>query len=57
MSDATGCWTISDVPLQCGAMLPQLRLVYQTYGELASDRRNVILYPTPTVPNIETLTG
>ena len=46
MSDATGCWTISDVPLHCGAVLSQMKLVYQTYGELASDRRNVILYPT-----------
>jgi homoserine O-acetyltransferase len=27
-------------------MLPHIRIVYQTYGNLASDRSNVILYPT-----------
>ena len=32
--------------LQCGAVLPQAHLVYQTYGELNHDRTNVILYPT-----------
>lgn len=32
--------------LHCGAVLPEARLVYQTYGELAGDRGNVILYPT-----------
>jgi len=39
-------FTLENVSLQCGAVLPQAQLVYQTYGELASDRRNVILYPT-----------
>ena len=38
--------TLKNFPLQCGAVLPQAHLVYQTYGELASDRSNVILYPT-----------
>jgi homoserine O-acetyltransferase len=37
---------LKEFELQCGAVLPAARLVYQTYGELASDRRNVILYPT-----------
>lgn len=32
--------------LQCGATLPRAQLIYQTYGELAKDRSNVILYPT-----------
>lgn len=39
-------FTIDSFPLQCGVVLPQAHLVYQTYGQLAPDRRNVILYPT-----------
>lgn len=46
MSPAAGCWTARQFSLQCGATLPQVRVVYQTYGELADDRSNVILYPT-----------
>jgi homoserine O-acetyltransferase len=46
MSQTPGCWTAKDFTLQCGATLPQLRVVYQTYGELRGDRSNVILYPT-----------
>ena len=41
-----GCFILKDFALQCGKVLPQAKLVYQTYGELAGDRRNVILYPT-----------
>ncbi|MDJ0534641.1 MAG: alpha/beta fold hydrolase [Xenococcaceae cyanobacterium MO_207.B15] len=37
---------IKDFPLQCGAVLPEATIVYKTYGELNSDRTNVILYPT-----------
>jgi homoserine O-acetyltransferase len=37
---------IKNFQLQCDAVLPQSQLVYQTYGELNSDRSNVILYPT-----------
>lgn len=40
------CWSAKDFPLQCGAILPEARVVYQTYGNLARDRSNVILYPT-----------
>ncbi|MBF2028432.1 MAG: alpha/beta fold hydrolase [Oscillatoriales cyanobacterium C42_A2020_001] len=40
------CYTLENFDLQCGAVLPQAQVVYQTYGELASDRSNVILYPT-----------
>ena len=40
------CLTLKNFELQCGAVLPQARLVYQTYGELNGDRSNVILYPT-----------
>ncbi len=32
--------------LQCGVIVPKLQLVYKTYGQLASDSQNVILYPT-----------
>jgi len=39
-------YILPNFELQCGAVLPEARVVYQTYGELASDRRNVILYPT-----------
>jgi homoserine O-acetyltransferase/O-succinyltransferase len=37
---------IPNFELQCGAVLPEVKLVYQTYGELRDDRQNVILYPT-----------
>ncbi|MGP1382415.1 MAG: alpha/beta fold hydrolase [Thainema sp.] len=46
MSRSAGVWTAPDFPLQCGVTLPQVRVVYQTYGELNCDRTNVILYPT-----------
>lgn len=39
-------FSISDFPLQCGVVLPEAKLVYQTYGELNPARSNVILYPT-----------
>jgi homoserine O-acetyltransferase len=39
-------FTIQDFELQCGVVLTKAELVYQTYGELNSDRSNVILYPT-----------
>jgi homoserine O-acetyltransferase/O-succinyltransferase len=51
---------IENVQLQCGAVLPEAKLVYQTYGELNSDRSNVILYPTSyggQHPDIEWLIG
>jgi homoserine O-acetyltransferase len=46
--------------LQRGVTLPEARLVYQTYGELNSDRSNAILYPTSygaQHPDIEWLVG
>ncbi|MEO1144820.1 MAG: alpha/beta fold hydrolase [Cyanobacteria bacterium J06638_22] len=46
MSATAGQWTIQNFELQCGATLPEATLVYATYGELAGDRQNVILYPT-----------
>lgn len=46
MSALANSFTLTNWPLQCGAVLPEAIIVYQTYGELAPDRRNVILYPT-----------
>jgi homoserine O-acetyltransferase/O-succinyltransferase len=46
MSQAPCCHILKDFPLQCGAVLPEAKVVYQTYGELNGDRTNVILYPT-----------
>ena len=46
--------------LQCGLTLPEARLVYQTYGTLAPDKGNAILYPTSygaQHPDIEWLIG
>ena len=46
MMSSAGTFTIENLALQCGAVLPQAQLVYQTYGQLNRDRSNVILYPT-----------
>ena len=35
-----------DVRLQCGRVLPRMTLAYKTFGTLAADKSNVILYPT-----------
>jgi homoserine O-acetyltransferase/O-succinyltransferase len=37
---------IENLRLQRGVTLPRARVVYQTYGKLAQDKSNVILYPT-----------
>jgi len=39
-------FAIPNFELQCGAVLPEAKIVYQTYGELNRDRSNAILYPT-----------
>ena len=39
-------FTLKNFSLQCGAVLSAAKLVYQTYGELAADKSNAILYPT-----------
>jgi homoserine O-acetyltransferase/O-succinyltransferase len=39
-------FSIPNFELECGAIISEAKLVYQTYGELNSDRSNVILYPT-----------
>lgn len=37
---------IKDFELQCGITLPEVELVYETYGTLNAERTNVVLYPT-----------
>ncbi|MCF7701369.1 alpha/beta fold hydrolase [Loktanella sp. M215] len=37
---------ITDLRLQRGITLPRAQLAYKTYGRLAQDKSNVILYPT-----------
>jgi homoserine O-acetyltransferase len=46
MMPSAACFTLKNFELQCSKVLPEAELVYQTYGELADDRSNVILYPT-----------
>lgn len=43
---ASGRFVIKDFELQCGSVLSEAELVYQTYGELNAERSNVIFYPT-----------
>lgn len=60
MADSARTFTLQNFELQCGAVLPEANLVYQTYGELAADRCNVILYPTSygaQHPDIDWLIG
>ncbi len=37
---------LENFSLQCGVVLPQAQITYQTYGQINADRSNVILYPT-----------
>ena len=46
MNQNTDNFAIASLSLQCGVTLPEANIVYKTYGELNSDRSNVILYPT-----------
>lgn len=46
MSVAAGQFILPNFHLQCGKVLSEAKLVYQTYGELSPKRDNVILYPT-----------
>ncbi len=39
-------FVLRDFPLARGWVLPEARLVYQTYGQLSSAKDNVVLYPT-----------
>ena len=60
MTDSPQSFMLQNFELQCGTTLPEATLVYQTYGELAGDRANVILYPTSygaQHPDIDWLIG
>jgi len=46
MRDESAVFTLGVFRLQSGALLPDAKLVYRTYGTLAPDRSNVVLYPT-----------
>lgn len=46
MSRSAQTLTLKNFTLQCGAVLKEAKLVYQTYGELSSAKDNVVLYPT-----------
>ena len=46
MSDGAASFELGDFELQAGRRLHNARLVYRTYGTLAPDRSNVVLYPT-----------
>ncbi len=37
---------LGPLALQCGLTLPKAHLAYKTYGRLAADKSNLILYPT-----------
>ncbi|MEM6254281.1 MAG: alpha/beta fold hydrolase [Cyanobacteria bacterium P01_D01_bin.156] len=39
-------FVLKDFSLQCGETLPEVEIIYQTYGELNAERSNVVLYPT-----------
>lgn len=40
------CLSLQNFELQCGVVLPEIQLVYATYGTLSDNLNNVILYPT-----------
>lgn len=40
------CLIVPNFELQCGVVLPEIQLVYATYGTISCDHKNVILYPT-----------
>jgi len=46
VTDNYQIFELADLTLQRGITLPSARIVYKTYGKLAGDRSNVILYPT-----------
>jgi homoserine O-acetyltransferase/O-succinyltransferase len=46
MTDGSAIFELGSFRLQSGMLLPDAKLVYRTYGTLAPDRSNVVLYPT-----------
>ncbi|MEM7670049.1 MAG: homoserine acetyltransferase, partial [Pseudomonadota bacterium] len=39
-------YRLPNLVLQRGVTLPEAKIVYKTYGQLADDKSNAILYPT-----------
>ncbi|MBC1260446.1 alpha/beta fold hydrolase [Synechococcus sp. BSF8S] len=39
-------FTLGDLPLACGRLLPQAQLAYRVFGELNAARSNLVLYPS-----------
>ena len=48
---------LGDLRLQCGMTVPGATLAYKTYGTLADDRSNVVLYPTSFGASTATSSG
>jgi len=46
MNEVIGTLKVENFQLQSGAIVPNIKLTYKTYGELGKNRENVILYPT-----------
>jgi homoserine O-acetyltransferase len=46
MSESASVFELGDFRLKDGKVLPAAKLVYKTYGTLAADRSNAVLYPT-----------
>ena len=46
MKPRTGVFPLGDVTLLSGQVLPAAQLSWKSFGELAADRGNAILYPT-----------
>ncbi len=42
----TCCFTLQNFEFQCGVILPEAQIIYQTYGSLNQNRTNAVLYPT-----------
>jgi homoserine O-acetyltransferase/O-succinyltransferase len=46
MSQTPHSYTLCNFSLQCGAIVTEAVIIYQTYGQLNRNRSNAILYPT-----------
>ena len=40
------CFTLKNFEFQCGKSLPEVQVIYKTYGSLNATRTNAVLYPT-----------
>ena len=46
MADDYEIYNLGDVSLRSGALLPNARLAYKTYGQLNKEKNNTVLLPT-----------